>query len=63
MVNFELSTIGVRRPDVPVGRAPRSQRELNPSVLRSEQYFDQALWSILDTDWRQAKAVWGPKVH
>jgi hypothetical protein len=27
------------------------------------QKRDQARWSILDTEWRQAKAVWGPKVH
>lgn len=33
------------------------------SVPHGGQYLDQALWSILDTDWRQAKAVWGPKVH
>jgi hypothetical protein len=71
VVNFELSTIGVRQPGLPVRRAPQSQPELEsrhvgvrrPSVHRHGQYFDQTPWSILDTDWRQAKAVWGPKVH
>jgi ribosomal-protein-alanine N-acetyltransferase len=36
---------------------------LRRSFLRNGEYLDQMLWSILDEDWRQAKAVWGPKLH
>jgi hypothetical protein len=33
------------------------------SRVRNGQYIDQMLWSIVDTNSLQAKAVWGPKVH
>lgn len=36
---------------------------LRRSFLRHGEYIDQARWSILREDWRQAKAVWGSKVH
>jgi RimJ/RimL family protein N-acetyltransferase len=36
---------------------------LHKSFLRSGEYLDQALWSILREDWRQAKAVWGLTIH
>jgi ribosomal-protein-alanine N-acetyltransferase len=38
---------------------------LRSGLLRDEGAVDQLLWSILDTDWRQAKAVWitNVKVH
>ena len=32
---------------------------LRQSFLRNGEYVDQALWSIVREDWRQAKAVWG----
>ena len=32
---------------------------LRKSFLRNGEYLDQALWTIIDEDWRQAKAVWG----
>jgi RimJ/RimL family protein N-acetyltransferase len=35
---------------------------LRRSFLRNGQYFDQALWTILRDDWRDAKASWGPSV-
>ena len=35
---------------------------LRRSFLCHGEYVDQTLWSILDSDWRQTKAVWGPKV-
>ena len=75
VVDFAIDTIGVHRLEaraaVQNGRGNGALRKvgavqegvLRRSFLRSGQYFDQALWSILDTDWRQAKAVWGPKVH
>lgn len=36
---------------------------LRRSFLKNGEYLDQVLWSILREDWRQAKAVWGPKLH
>ena len=33
------------------------------SLRRNCHYLDQFLWSILDQERRQAKAVWGPKCH
>jgi ribosomal-protein-alanine N-acetyltransferase len=36
---------------------------LRKSFLRNGQYLDQALWTILDEDWRRAKTVWGERVH
>ena len=36
---------------------------LRKSFLRNGEYLDQALWTILDEDWRRAKSVWGPRVH
>ncbi|HEX6657462.1 MAG TPA: GNAT family N-acetyltransferase [Ilumatobacter sp.] len=75
VVDFAFETIGVHRLEaraaVQNGRGNGALRKigavqegiLRRSFLRNGQYLDQALWSILDTDWRQAKAVWGPKVH
>jgi RimJ/RimL family protein N-acetyltransferase len=36
---------------------------LRRSFLRNGEYLDQALWSIVREDWRQAKAVWGYSIH
>ena len=36
---------------------------LRKSFLRNGEYLDQALWTILEEDWRRAKTVWGPRVH
>jgi RimJ/RimL family protein N-acetyltransferase len=75
VIDFAIDTIGVHRLEaraaVQNGRGNGALRKvgavqegiLRRSFLRNGQYLDQALWSILDTDWRQAKAVWGPKVH
>ena len=35
---------------------------LRRSFLRNGEYLDQVLWSIVNEDWLQAKAVWGPRV-
>ena len=35
---------------------------LRRSFLRNDQYLDQNLWTILEDEWRQAKAIWGPRV-
>jgi RimJ/RimL family protein N-acetyltransferase len=75
VVDFAMGTIGVHRLEARAavlnGRGNGALRKvgavqegiLRRSFLRNGQYLDQALWSILSTDWRQAKAVWGPKVH
>ena len=37
---------------------------LHRSFLRNGEYLDQALWTILQEEWLQAKAVWGSRsVH
>ena len=67
MVDFEID--GGKRLDAHSGTQTERRFELVPvqeiprSIPWGGQYLDQAPWSILDTDCRQAKAVWGPKVH
>jgi RimJ/RimL family protein N-acetyltransferase len=37
---------------------------LRRSFLRNGEYLDQALWTILQDEWLQAKTVWGsPVIH
>ena len=37
---------------------------LRRSFLRNGEYLDQALWTILQDEWMQAKTVWGsPVIH
>ncbi len=36
---------------------------LRRAFLKDGKRLDQNLWSILDNEWRRAKAVWGRKVH
>jgi RimJ/RimL family protein N-acetyltransferase len=36
---------------------------LRKSFLRHGEYLDQALWTILDEDWRQQRVVWGAQIH
>ena len=36
---------------------------LRKSFLRNGEYLDQALWTILDEDWRQQRVVWGAQIH
>lgn len=75
MVDFATETIGVDRLEpqsaVQDGRRSAAQGKaaavqeavLRRSFVSNGRYHDQALWSIPATEWRQAKAVWGPKVH
>jgi RimJ/RimL family protein N-acetyltransferase len=35
---------------------------LRRSFLRNGEYLDQALWSVLEEDWRHAKVIWGGEV-
>ena len=36
---------------------------LRRSFLRHGEYLDQALWTILDEDWKAQRVVWGTRVH
>ena len=36
---------------------------LRKSFLRNGEYLDQALWTILEEDWRAQRTVWGVRVH
>ena len=36
---------------------------LRKSFLRNGEYLDQALWTILDEDWRAQRVIWGERVH
>jgi RimJ/RimL family protein N-acetyltransferase len=75
VVDFTFGVVGARRLEarsaIQNGRGNGALRKvgavqegvLRRSFLRNGEYLDQMLWSILDEDWRQAKAVWGPKRH
>ena len=74
-VEFAFETVGVHRLEaraaVVNGRGNGAlakigavkEAVLRQSFLRNGEYLDQALWSIVREDWRQAKAVWGSIVH
>jgi len=36
---------------------------LRKSFLRNGEYLDQALWTILDEDWKAQRIAWGERVH
>jgi RimJ/RimL family protein N-acetyltransferase len=75
VVDFAVDTIGVHRLEaraaVANGRGNGALRKigatqegiLRRSFMRNGEYLDQVLWSILHDEWRQAKSMWGPKVH
>lgn len=75
VADFAFDTIGVHRLEARAvlqnGRGNGALRKigavnegiLRKSFLRRGEYLDQVLWSILDEDWRRAKAVWGTKIH
>jgi len=75
VVDFAFGVVGVHRLEARSiasnGRGNAALRKmgalqeglLRRSFLRNGRYYDQILWSILKDDWRQAKAVWGPKYH
>jgi RimJ/RimL family protein N-acetyltransferase len=74
VLDFVFETLGVHRLEaraaVVNGRGNGALRKigavqeavLRRSFLCNGQYIDQTLWSILDSDWRQEKTVWGPQV-
>ena len=73
-VDFAFDTIGTHRLEaraaVTNGRGNAALRKigavqegvLRRSFLRRGEYLDQALWTILDDEWRDAKATCGPIV-
>ena len=69
MVGFNIDNVSVSRPDAPItsenAQGRRSLQSAPVGIPRPvpPQQLDQARWSIFDTEWRHAKAVWGPKVH
>ena len=72
LVTFAFETVGVHRLEARAcslnGRGNGALRKigavqeglLRKSFLKDGQYLDQALWTILDQDWK-AKAVWTSK--
>ncbi|HZR27106.1 MAG TPA: GNAT family protein [Vicinamibacterales bacterium] len=74
IVDFAFDVLGVYRLEaraaMPNGRANGALRKLGAvqegvlrrSFQRDGEYHDQALWTILRDDWREAKAGWGPRV-
>ena len=74
-VEFALETVGVHRLEARAASANGrgngalakigavKEAVLRQSFLRNGEYIDQALWSIVREDWRQAKAVWCSIVH
>ncbi|MGH9347198.1 MAG: GNAT family N-acetyltransferase [Vicinamibacterales bacterium] len=74
-LQFAFETIGVHRLEaraaVQNGRGTGALRKLGAvcegvlrrSFLRNGQYLDQALWTILDDDWRTSMHVAIPTIH
>ncbi|HMB79908.1 MAG TPA: GNAT family N-acetyltransferase [Vicinamibacterales bacterium] len=72
LLRFAFDTVGVHRLEaraaVPNGRGNGALRKmgavqeglLRKSFQKNGDYLDQALWTILDEDWK-AKSVWGVK--
>ena len=74
-VDFAIATLGVRRLEaraaVANGRGNGALQKigavqegiLRRSFVRDGEPHDQVLWSILDTEWLQARARWSSKVQ
>ena len=74
VVDFTFEVVGTHRLEARAalknGRGNGALRKLGAvqegvlrrSFRRSGEYLDQALWTILEEDWRQAKTVWGRRV-
>ena len=72
-VDFAVDSIGTHRLEARAalknGRGNAALRKigavhegvLRKSFLRRGEYLDQALWTILADEWREAKASWGPR--
>jgi RimJ/RimL family protein N-acetyltransferase len=74
-LDFAFESLGVTRLEaraaVANGRGNGALRKigavqeavLRQSFLCQGNYIDQVLWSIVDSDWRQAKTVWGSRAQ
>lgn len=70
VMEFAFETVGVHRLEARAALrnlrgngalkkvGARQEGILRKSFLRNGEYLDQALWTVLDEDWR-AKAIWG----
>ena len=75
VVDFAFEHIGVRRLEARAatmnGRGngalaklgAAKEAILRSSFLKNGRYLDQNLWTIIQDDWVQAKAVWGATIH
>jgi RimJ/RimL family protein N-acetyltransferase len=75
VVDFAFTALGTHRLEARAairnGRGNGALRKLGAvqegvlrrSFLTNGEYLDQALWTILKEEWRDAKAVWGPGIH
>ena len=75
VIDFAFETIGTHRLEaraaVQNGRGNGALRKigamqegiLRKSFLRNGEYIDQALWTILDEDWKAQRVIWGVSVH
>jgi N-acetyltransferase len=74
VVDFAFEVLGAHRLEaraaIKNGRGNSALRKLGAiqegvlrrSFLRNGEYLDQALWTILQDEWMQAKTVWGSRV-
>ena len=74
IVDFAFEVLGVHRLEARAalknGRGNGALRKLGAvqegvlrrSFQRNGEYLDQALWTILEDEWMQAKTVWGSRV-
>jgi RimJ/RimL family protein N-acetyltransferase len=74
MVNFAFDVLGVHRLEarsaIKNGRGNGALRKLGAvqegvlrrSFVRNGEYYDQALWTILQEEWLEAKTVWGSRL-
>ena len=75
VIDFAFDTIGTHRLEARAailnGRGNGALRKvgavqegiLRKSFLRNGEYLDQALWTILDEDWRAQRVIWGARIH
>jgi RimJ/RimL family protein N-acetyltransferase len=75
VVDFAFDVIGTHRLEARAailnGRGNGALRKigamqegiLRKSFLRNGEYLDQALWTILDEDWKAQRVIWGVRVH
>lgn len=62
-MDFDFDSVDAARRDTSTAARDGRGKNAPQNPPYKGHDLDQNPWSILDTDWRQAKAVWGPKVH